>query len=264
MTWGSQDGAPYVSGVPVGAGRLGLLQPPRDHPARGDRPVRGLLGPRPGRRRGAVGHDERPRRHRGGREPAVNPSAPSPRAGRPRGRLGGTGRCRPRSFPHVAVQGVVPDLVLLVVVAAGPGPRLRAGAGARVRRRAAARPGAAGRPLRRPLGARAARRSGYVAGRLAASGRPRVAPVAAGGRGLLLRRHLGVRAHRAGAARPGWSASASCCGSRSWPWPLDLVARPGRRTPHVAACSRRSSPTGSARDPALPPMASTAAGCGSW
>jgi rod shape-determining protein MreC len=47
VTWGSQDGAPYALRRAGGHGRVGLLQPARDHPARRDRAVRGLLGPRP-------------------------------------------------------------------------------------------------------------------------------------------------------------------------------------------------------------------------
>ncbi len=56
VTWGSEDGAPYVAGIPVGTRHRGLHQPPRDHPARGHRAVRGLLVPRPGRGGGAVRH----------------------------------------------------------------------------------------------------------------------------------------------------------------------------------------------------------------
>ena len=45
VTWGSEGGAPYVSGVPVGTRHQRLHQPARDLPARGDRPVRRLRRP---------------------------------------------------------------------------------------------------------------------------------------------------------------------------------------------------------------------------
>ncbi len=105
-------------------------------------------------------------------------------------------------FSHLAVQGVVPDLVLLVVVAAGlaygseVGLVLGFGAGLLL-------------DLAPPADHYAGRWAlalmvvGYVAGRLRLVGPPAGQPVAAGGRRGGVRRHLGVRAHRAAPARPG-------------------------------------------------------------
>ena len=105
-------------------------------------------------------------------------------------------------FPHFAVQGVVPDLVLLVVVAAGLaygselGLVLGFGAGLLL-------------DLAPPADHYAGRWAlalmvvGYVAGRLAASGRPRVSQWLPRRRRCGVRRDVGVRAHRAAAARPG-------------------------------------------------------------
>ncbi len=51
VTWGSQNGVPYVAGVPIGTGRVGVLQPARARQARRHRPLRRLHRPRRGRRR---------------------------------------------------------------------------------------------------------------------------------------------------------------------------------------------------------------------
>ncbi len=61
VTWGSEGGAPYVSGVPVGRVTSRLQQPARDLAARRDRAVRRLRVARPGRRRRAVRLQQRPR-----------------------------------------------------------------------------------------------------------------------------------------------------------------------------------------------------------
>ena len=71
VTWGSRDGAPYVAGVPDRSRHRGLRQPARVLAARGHLAVRRLRRPRRRRCGRPVGHAERPRRDRGGREPAV-------------------------------------------------------------------------------------------------------------------------------------------------------------------------------------------------
>ena len=56
VTWGSDGGAPYVSGVPVGRVTAVFSCHPRDLAARRDRAVRRLRRARPGRRRRPVRH----------------------------------------------------------------------------------------------------------------------------------------------------------------------------------------------------------------
>ena len=139
--------------------------------------------------------------------------------------------CRPRCSRTSRSQGVVPDLVLLVVVAAGLaygselGLVLGFGAGLLLDLAPPA-DHYAGRwalalmvvGLRR----RAARRPRAPAGR----------PVAAGGRGGVVRRHVGVRAHRAAAARPRRRRRRAAPGRGRGP-ALGRRAGPGRRTPHA-------------------------------
>ena len=115
------------------------------------------------------------------------------------------------SSPHFSFDGVVPDLALLVVVAAAlvRGPRVRRAA--RLRRRA-------GLDLAPPADHIAGRWAlalvvvGYLAGRVRQdAGRSAVAAVLTVAR-LLVRRHLDLRAVRHAAARPGASRSARRCG----------------------------------------------------
>ena len=140
-------------------------------------------------------------RDRGRREPAVRRT---PRAGRRSPPSSSPCCCRSRVFPHLAWHGVVPDLVPARRRRRRADPRPAVRHPARLRGRAAARPRTAGRPRRRPVGAGAARRR-YVAGRVRRDG---TGPTAARGRRLtrgragVVRRHLGLRALRAGAARP--------------------------------------------------------------
>ena len=105
-------------------------------------------------------------------------------------------------FGHLSYDGVVPNLALLVVVAAAlaRGPEFAAMLG--FISGPGDRPRTARRPHRRPLGARARPR------RLPRRPRPpRRRYVGRGGdphrRGLLLRRHLDLRAERDAARRPG-------------------------------------------------------------
>ena len=104
-------------------------------------------------------------------------------------------------FPHLAWEGIVPNLCLLVVVAAAlvRGPAVRRHP--RLRRRPAARPRPAGRPRRRPLGARARRRR--LRRRAGCARTPGPTAVARGrhGRRLVVRRHVDLRAQ-----------PAACCG----------------------------------------------------
>ena len=153
VTWGSEGGAPYVSGR---AGRPGhrvysslretsqraVIEPFVDF---GSLDLVGVVVP--------VRHRERPGRHRGRREPAMSAH---------RGSAVAHGRCRRRRplvlqvslFPHLAWHGIVPNLV----------PARRGRRRAHPRRRSsrpcsaslagvAARPRPARRPRRRPLGA---------------------------------------------------------------------------------------------------------------
>ena len=106
---------------------------------------------------------------------------------------------RSRCFSHVAWDGVVPNLVLLVVVAAALVARPAVRDGARLRRRAAARPRPAGRPRRRPLGAGAGRWWGTSPAGSTATSRPRA--------GVASR--PSARAPRSSAPRS--SRSAGCC-----------------------------------------------------
>ena len=149
-------------------------------------------------------------------------------------------------FSHLAVQGVVPDLVLLVVVAAGLaygselGLVLGFGAGLLL-------------DLAPPADHYAGRWAlalmvvGYVAGRLGGLGSPAGRPVAAGGRGGGVRRDVGVRAHRAAAARPGRRRRRAAAGRGGGPLP-GTSRWPWSSYPSPSDCSRRSSPTGSWRD----------------
>ena len=209
VTWGSQDGAPYVSGVPIGRVDRGLRQPARDLAARGDRAVRRLRRPRPGRRRGAVGH-----------------RAATAASSRPTGACDEvTARCRwpvaagrwswsrwcSRSslFPHLAWRGHRPQLL--------PARRRRAPRWSAARQfaamlgffaGAAARPRAAGRPRRRPLGARAGRRR--LRRRADAPGHPTPTGGHGGRRRSRPSSFVGTSVYaliRAGAAATRWSAS---------------------------------------------------------
>ena len=134
VTWGSEDGAPYVSGVPVGrvdsvysslreTTQRAVIDPYVDFCALDlvgvVVPVRHRRATGPSSRRTGACGDARccPRRAR------------SPPSWRSRWRW----CCRSRCSRTSRSQGVVPDLVLLVVVAAGARARLRARAGARLR-----------------------------------------------------------------------------------------------------------------------------------
>ena len=174
VTWGSQDGAPYVSGVPVGrvdsvysslreTTQRAVIEPFVDFSALD---VVGVVVP--------SGTRQRPRRHRGGREPAVNPLLHRCRGRWPRS---SPSRwpwcCRSRCSRTWRSQGVVPDLVLLVVVAAALAHGSELGlvlgfAAGLLLDLAPPADHVAGR------WALALMVVGYVAGRLAAAGRPRV------------------------------------------------------------------------------------------
>ena len=212
VTWGSEDGAPYVSGVPVGRVDRGLQQPARQSAQRAviepyvDFSALDLVGvvvP--------VRHRERPGRDRGRREPPV------------------TGACAARSVAArrpsalalvLQVVGVpAPGLVTGVVpnlVPAGRGrrradPRARVRRGARLRRRPGARPRPAGRPRRRPLGAGPGRRR--VRRRPGPPGRRR--PTAdRGGRTVAARSFVGTSVFALSGMllrRPGRRRPRACC-----------------------------------------------------
>ncbi len=81
VTWGSDGGAPYVSGVPVGRVTK-VYDSLRETAHRAViEPVRRLQLARPGRRRGRSGHGQRPGPGRGRREPAVSAPARAVLAG---------------------------------------------------------------------------------------------------------------------------------------------------------------------------------------
>ena len=134
----------------------------------------------------------------------VLPFGPSPRSGR-RPRPGPPGLAVPA--PRLA--GIVPNLCLLVVVGAALNPRPAVRGRPRLRGRGHSRPRAARRPRRRPLGARTGDRR--VRRRPGAPGRQADRPRGRRDRGrVVVRRHLGVRAHRPAAARPRPVASPTC------------------------------------------------------
>ena len=191
VTWGSDGGAPYVSGVPVGrvtavfssireTSQRAVIEPFVDF---GALDLVGVVVP--------VGHPQRPGRDRGRREPAMTMLV--------RGLVALAAVVvalvlQVTVFPHVAWQGIVPNLVLLVVVAAALTRGAAVRGGARLRRRRRARPRAARRPRRRPVGARAGPgRLRRRAGAPGASSPPPTAVVATVA-GVLVRRHLGLRA----------------------------------------------------------------------
>ena len=120
VTWGSHDGAPYVSGVPIGRVTAVYASLRESDAARGDPAVRRLRRPRPGRRRGAVRH---PRATAASIEADGSlPSEVGARVAVARGwRAGPWSRwcSRSRCSRHLAVgRASSPNFCLLVVVAA--------------------------------------------------------------------------------------------------------------------------------------------------
>ena len=138
-------------------------------------------------------------------------------------------------FPHLAWEGIVPNFCLLVVVAAAlvRGPAFAATLGFFAG--PAARPRPAGRPRRRSLGARPRRRR--LRRRADAPGHPPDRDHGGRhGRGLVVHRHVGLRAVRARAAATPWPASGDLRPDRSWSSLLwDVLADPARAPRRDAA-----------------------------
>ena len=113
VTWGSRNGAPYVSGIPVGE-VTAVYSNVRDSSQRAVvQPLRRLRQPRRRRGRGALGHRQRPGADRGRGGPAMTPA--------PCGWSRSLGAVlalvlQTTFFSHLSWPGVVPNLCLLLVV----------------------------------------------------------------------------------------------------------------------------------------------------
>ena len=155
VTWGSQGGAPYVSGVPIGrvtavfaslreSTQRAVIEPFVDF---GALDLVGIVVP--SRHATATAASSRPT---GACDEVPSQSLV---AG---GLVVVALVLQVAVFPHLVWDGIVPNFCLLVVVAAAlvRGPAVRRHP--RLLRRAAARPRPAGRPRRRSLGARPRRR----------------------------------------------------------------------------------------------------------
>ena len=244
VTWGSEDGAPYVAGVPVGRVTVRLRQPAGVLAARRDRALRRLLRARPRRGRGALRHPQRPRRGRGRREPAVSAATSAARARSSPGGAASRWCCRSPCFPHAR----------LARRRARPGPPRRGGGrparGAHVRAWCSASSPASLLDLAPPADHVAGRWAlalvlvGYVAGRVRQrASRPAPARCLATVAALLLRRHRRsspspgcCSASRAGRRRGrGARASSAPCSC------LDVLLTPLVLPPleHVRARPRR-------------------------
>ena len=268
VTWGSEGGAPYVAGVPIGRVTVGLRQPARARQRAVIEPfvdfgaldLVGVVVP--------AGTARRPRRasrprERSSERPLRGAVARRARPGRPLvlqvvgvpARRRGRGRARPRPARGGRRR-------------AGPRPAVRRLA--RLRRRPAARPRAAGRPRRRPLGAGPGRRRATWPGGCARTRVPPRVTAVAGRRAprrssgtsvyALCRRRARRRRPAGRRAARGSSSSRRCgtsCSRRSRAAAGDVdvrAARPGADAPCDA---------GASSDGACDPAARrTGAGCG--
>ncbi len=116
VTWGSRNGAPYVAGRPDRQGHQRAQQPFAAVRTGHDRAVRRLHLPRPRRRRGRPRHPRRPPGDHG--RQAGGAAMTLVRAGILAALLTAAVCLQVAAFPHVSFDGVVPNLALLLVVAA--------------------------------------------------------------------------------------------------------------------------------------------------